>query len=98
VNISFGNLVVVSVAAFFTPLVLGFFPRLRVRRWSFAGLLQATSLSFTIVAVQVGTELHKIRPENGAALILAGLLSLLIYPPAALSILRRQAEPSAASS
>jgi Kef-type K+ transport system membrane component KefB len=65
--------------------------------WVPAGLMQATSLALTIVAVQVGQELHKIRAENGAALILAGLLSMLIFPPLALAQIKRLEKPNAAS-
>ena len=56
-----------------------------------AGLLQATSLSFIVVAVQVGVTLGEIRPINGASLIAAGMLSVLLFPASALAILRRNA-------
>jgi Kef-type K+ transport system membrane component KefB len=53
------------------------------------GLLQATSLPFIVTAVQIGMELGQISPVTGAALVCAGLLSVLIFPPIALSLLRR---------
>jgi Kef-type K+ transport system membrane component KefB len=53
------------------------------------GLLQATSLPFIVTAVQIGMELGQISPVTGAALVCAGLLSVLIFPPVALSLLRR---------
>jgi Kef-type K+ transport system membrane component KefB len=53
-----------------------------------AGLLQATSLSFLIVAGQIGVQLGLIRPAASAALIAAGLLSVLLYPLTALTLLR----------
>lgn len=61
-----------------------------------AGLLQATSLPFLVTAatsMQVGT----ISSVAGAALICAGLLSVVIFPAAALSRLREHAHPNAAS-
>jgi hypothetical protein len=51
--------------------------------------LQATSLTFIVAASQIGTELGLITKATGAALIAAGLLSVLIFPLLALSILRR---------
>jgi Kef-type K+ transport system membrane component KefB len=53
-----------------------------------AGLLQATSLSFLIVAGQVGVQLGLIRPATSAALVAAGLLSVLLFPLTALTLLR----------
>jgi Kef-type K+ transport system membrane component KefB len=45
-----------------------------------AGLLQATSLSIPVVAGAVGVSLHLIRPDNYAALVAAGLLSVIAFP------------------
>src|SRR5229473_1378848 len=59
------------------------------RRVVVAGLLQATSLSFIVAASQIGMELGLITKATGAALIAAGLLSVLIFPLLALTILRR---------
>jgi Kef-type K+ transport system membrane component KefB len=53
-----------------------------------AGLLQATSLPFIVTAVEIGLILHLIVPVNGAALVSAGLLSVVIFPPVALALLR----------
>jgi len=63
-----------------------------------AGLLQATSLSFLVVVSQLGQTLGLITAANGAALIAAGLLSVLIFPLSALTILRltEGAKPSTA--
>jgi len=57
------------------------------RRTIAAGLLQATSLSFIVVAVQIGTSLGKITAGTGAALIGAGLLSVMLFPLFALMLL-----------
>jgi Kef-type K+ transport system membrane component KefB len=54
-----------------------------------AGLLQATSLSFIVVATQIGMELGQIDQATGAALVAAGLLSVMIFPFIALTLLRR---------
>src|SRR5204863_1728047 len=61
-----------------------------------AGLLQATSLPFIVTATEIGLLLHLIRPVNGAALVSAGLLSVVAFPPVALGLLRNQAGAEAA--
>ncbi len=53
-----------------------------------AALLQATSLSFLVVSGQIGVQLDLIRPATYAALVAAGLLSVLIFPLTALTLLR----------
>lgn len=53
-----------------------------------AGLLQATSLPFLVAAADIGVELGKLDPATGAALVLAGLLSVLLFPLAALLLLK----------
>jgi Kef-type K+ transport system membrane component KefB len=58
-----------------------------------AGLLQATSLSFFVVAGQIGIDLGLISKATGAALIAAGLLSVLIFPAAALAALGKRKDP-----
>jgi Kef-type K+ transport system membrane component KefB len=61
-----------------------------------AGLLQATTLPFVVAATQIGMELGVISAANAAALVAAALLSVLAFPIAALSALRRAgAEPPA---
>src|SRR5437660_561527 len=64
------------------------------------GLLQATSLPFIVTATQIGVTLGKLSPVTAAALVCAGLLSVLIFPSSALTLLRRstpqRAEPEAA--
>ncbi|TML05938.1 MAG: cation:proton antiporter [Actinobacteria bacterium] len=57
------------------------------RRTAAAALLQATSLSFLVVAGQIGMELGLISQATGAALVAAGLLSVLLFPLAALTLL-----------
>ena len=52
-----------------------------------AGLLQATSLPFLVTATQIGISLGEIRPDTAAALVTAGLLSVVAFPLVALSLL-----------
>ncbi len=59
------------------------------RRVPVAALLQATSLPFIVAATAIGQELGLMEPAEGAALIGAGLLSVLIFPVSALGLLRR---------
>ena len=58
-----------------------------------AGLLQATSLPFIVAGVRIGVELGRLSQGTGAALIAAGMLSVLILPVSALTLLRRKASP-----
>lgn len=64
-------------------------PLIGSRRSIVAGLLQATSLTFIVAASQIGLELGLITKATSAALIAAGLLSVLIFPLMALTLLRR---------
>jgi len=54
-----------------------------------AGLLQATSLPFLVTATQIGVTLGEIRGDTAAALVSAGLLSVVIFPLVALNLLGR---------
>ncbi len=54
-----------------------------------AVLMQATSLPFIVAATAVGLALDVVTPANAAALIAAGLLSVVIFPALALVLLRR---------
>jgi Kef-type K+ transport system membrane component KefB len=61
------------------------------------GLLQATSLPFIVTATQIGVTLGKITAVTAAALVCTGLLSVLIFPLIALTLLRQSGpEPAAA--
>ena len=64
------------------------------RRAAAAAFLQATSLPFVVAATQIGMELGLVTRQNGAALVAAGLLSVLLFPLVALIVLRR-APPAA---
>jgi Kef-type K+ transport system membrane component KefB len=54
-----------------------------------AALLQATTLPFIVAAVMIGIDLGALDEATGAALIAAGLLSVLLFPLLALTLLRR---------
>jgi Kef-type K+ transport system membrane component KefB len=65
--------------------------RLGARRTVAAGLLQATSLPFIVAAVAIGQRLGALSPATAAALIAAGLVSVLCFPAIALALLRSPA-------
>lgn len=56
------------------------------------GLLQATSLSIPVVAGGIGVELGLMQPANYAALVAAGLLSVIAFPRLAVLLLARGAK------
>jgi Kef-type K+ transport system membrane component KefB len=62
--------------------------RLGTRHTVISSLLQATSLTFIVAATQIGVQLHLITSATSAALVAAGLLSVVIYPLIALILLR----------
>jgi Kef-type K+ transport system membrane component KefB len=64
-------------------------PLIERSRIAVAGLLQATSLPFIVAATAIGRELDVISSANQAALIAAGLLSVVVFPTLALVMLRR---------
>jgi Kef-type K+ transport system membrane component KefB len=58
------------------------------RRTAVAGILQATSLPFIVAASAIGLELGLMDAAESAALIGAGLLSVLAFPVLGLAVLR----------
>ena len=61
-----------------------------------AGFLQATSLPVIVTAASIGLAIHAIAPVTASALVAAGLLSVLVFPLAALSVIRTgHIEPAA---
>ncbi|MGW1545195.1 cation:proton antiporter [Streptomyces sp. NPDC002309] len=58
-----------------------------------SGLLQATSLPVIVVAMTIGLKLDAIQPADAAALVAAGLLSVIVFPLMALPLLNRSREP-----
>lgn len=73
-------LVVRGVPALLTLRVFG------VRRTAAAALLQATSLPFLVTATQIGVSTGRLDPLTAAALVCAGLVSVLLFPAAATSL------------
>src|SRR3954453_1557545 len=69
-------------ALLYRPLI----PRERI---PVAVLMQATSLPFIVAATSVGLALHGVTPANAAALIAAGLLSVVLFPALSLVLLKR---------
>src|SRR5215210_3524799 len=63
--------------------------RLDGRRSAIAGILQSTSLPFIVAATAIGMDLGLIDAAGSAALIGAGLLSVLLFPLTGLVLLRR---------
>ena len=62
------------------------------RRLYAAGLLQATSFSFVIVATQIGLQLHIMVQATATALVGAGLISVIVFPVLAFSLLGEEKE------
>jgi Kef-type K+ transport system membrane component KefB len=58
------------------------------------GLLQATSLPFLVTVAQIGTATGRLSGTNAAALVCAGLLSVLIFPAVSLGLLGRSGRPA----
>jgi Kef-type K+ transport system membrane component KefB len=67
-------------AVLYRPLISG-------RRTVAAGLLQATTLSFVLIASQIGQQLGLLSAATVAALTAAALISVLVNPVAALYLL-----------
>jgi Kef-type K+ transport system membrane component KefB len=63
-----------------------------------AGLLQATSLPFILTATQIGVATSALSPVTAAALVTAGLLSVLLFPAVALAVLRSRPDVGAVPS
>jgi Kef-type K+ transport system membrane component KefB len=76
-------------AALYRPMVGG-------RSSLAAALLQATSLPFIVAATGIGMELGILIPAVGAALVVAGLLSVVLFPLGALTLLRGGTKPALA--
>jgi Kef-type K+ transport system membrane component KefB len=54
-----------------------------------AGVLQATTLPFIVAATQIGLQLGVVSRASAAALVAAGLLSVVVCPALGLVLLRR---------
>jgi hypothetical protein len=63
------------------------------RRVAVSALLQATSLPFIVASTAIGIEMGLIGSAEASALIAAGLLSVLLFPITALTLLKRGGAP-----
>ena len=70
-------------------------PQVDTRGVLAAALLQATSLPFIVATTGIGMGLGILSPATGAALVVAGLLSVVLFPLGALTLLRSGKEPAA---
>ena len=77
-------LVVRGVPAYLAVRTLG------ARATAATALLQATSLPFIVTATQIGVATGLMTPVTAAALVCAGLLSVLVFPAVALALLKRR--------
>jgi Kef-type K+ transport system membrane component KefB len=57
-----------------------------------AGLLQATSLPVIVTAASIGVAIRVVAPRTGAALVAAGLFSVVLFPVLALAVVRTNRE------
>jgi Kef-type K+ transport system membrane component KefB len=67
------------------------------RRAVAGGLLQATTLTFVIVATEIGVETGRLSTTTAAALVAAGLLSAALFPAGAGRLLPRPGHPAPAA-
>ena len=67
----------------------GYLPQAEIR---VAALFQATSLPFIVAATAIGSDLGLIDQAESAALIAAGLLSVMVFPLLGITLLRRNAK------
>ena len=70
---------------------LAFRGELPGRELAAVALLQATSLPFLLAATEIGREMGLLDPVTAAALVAAGLVSVLVFPAVALTLLPRTA-------
>ena len=61
--------------------------RFATRRTAAAGLLQATSLSFIVVATQIGLKLNIMYAATATALVGAGLITVMVFPALAFALI-----------
>ncbi|MCI0632974.1 MAG: cation:proton antiporter [Actinobacteria bacterium] len=62
-----------------------------VRQMQAAAFMQATTLSFIVVATEIGVTIGEVHPVNAASLVTAGMVSVLVFPAVALALLRSEA-------
>ena len=65
------------------------------RRSIALGLLRATSLTVPVIAASLGHSLHIFDDATASALVVAGVLSVVLFPPTALTLLKGENEDAA---
>jgi Kef-type K+ transport system membrane component KefB len=55
-----------------------------------AALLASTALPIIVAITKIGLAEHEMKPENAAALVAAGMVSVLVFPAIAFALRRRQ--------
>jgi Kef-type K+ transport system membrane component KefB len=73
------------------PILLFFRRVLATTQRRALAILSATGLPIIVVITTLGVDEHKMKPQNAAALVAAGMLSVLVYPVLGLGLLRRGA-------
>lgn len=58
-----------------------------------AGLLQATSLPFIVVATEIGVQVDALDRATASAFVAAGLVSAIVFPAVAVATLRARSAP-----
>jgi Kef-type K+ transport system membrane component KefB len=58
-------------------------------------ILSSTALPLVVVITTIGVDEHKMKPQNAAALVAAGMLSVLVFPILGLRPLRAHTDPAA---
>jgi Kef-type K+ transport system membrane component KefB len=77
------------------PALLVYRHLLTMRERTSLMLLQATALPLLVVITQIGLETERMKPENAAALVGAGMVSVLVFPLVGFKILGGATEESA---
>jgi Kef-type K+ transport system membrane component KefB len=72
-------------------------PLIGARQTRVAGLMQATSLPFIVAGTAIGQDLGLISAASAAAMVAAGLLSVLLFPAISLSLLQREPKRAGAA-
>jgi len=68
---------------------------LTTRERSALTLLQSTALPLLVVITQIGLETHRMKAGNAAALVGAGMLSVLVFPLVGFAVLGSSSAPTA---
>ena len=76
------------------PGLLVYHGLLTLRERTALSVLQATALPLLVVITQIGLDTDRMRPSNAAALVGAGMLSVLVFPLVGFAILGAERTPA----